>query len=142
MSLHLLRSARLRTSTAAHQVVRFRGSTRPINSPRCLLGLTSARKVAIANQEYFEKVPIVRYIMDHHISGEEAGAMFARLQPKLAAYTHLVFLGAPGYPVPTIDHLERKTREKYSGPLALGTDLMAFDVRKDEVIVIPDASKK
>jgi ribonuclease Z len=98
-------------------------------------------EVAIANQEYFEKVPIVRYIMGHHISAEEAGEMFARLQPKLAAYTHLVFLGAPGYPVPKIEDLERKTREKYSGPLALGTDLMAFDVRKDEVIVIPDASK-
>jgi hypothetical protein len=31
--------------------------------------------------------------------------------------------------------------KKYSGPLALSTDLIAFDVRKDQVIVIPDASK-
>src|SRR5215470_12745131 len=99
-------------------------------------------EVAIANEEYFAKVPIVRYIMAHHIAADEAGALFARLQPKLAAYTHLVFLGAPGYPVPTVADIERKTREKYSGPLALGTDLMAFDVRKDEVIVIPDANKK
>ena len=51
-------------------------------------------------------------------------------------------LGAPGYPAPKVDDLERKTREKYSGPLALGVDLMAFNVRKDQVIVIPDASKK
>ena len=80
--------------------------------------------------------------MAHHISAEEAGSLFARLQPKLAAYTHIVFLGSPEYPTPTIADLERKTREKYSGPLALGTDLMAFDVRKDQVIVIPDASKK
>jgi hypothetical protein len=51
-------------------------------------------------------------------------------------------LGSPAYPAPTVADIERKTREKYSGPLALGTDLMAFDVRKDQVTVIPDASKK
>ena len=99
-------------------------------------------EVAMPNQEYYDKTPIVRYIMAHHISAEEAGSLFARLQPRLAAYTHIVFLGSPEYPTPTIADLERKTREKYSGPLALGTDLMAFDVRKDQVIVIPDASKK
>jgi hypothetical protein len=44
--------------------------------------------------------------------------------------------------VPTVVDIERKTREKYSGPLALGTDLMAFDIRNDEVIVVPDASRK
>jgi ribonuclease Z len=99
-------------------------------------------EVAMPNQEYYDKTPIVRYIMAHHISAEEAGSLFARLQPRLAAYTHVVFLGSPEYPTPTVADLERKTREKYSGPLALGTDLMAFDVRKDQVIVIPDASKK
>jgi hypothetical protein len=43
---------------------------------------------------------------------------------------------------PTVADIERKTREKYSGPLAVGTDLMAFDVREDQVIVIPDPYKK
>ena len=99
-------------------------------------------EVAIANQEYYDKTPIVKYIMAHHITPEEAGSLFARLQPKLAAYTHLVFLGSPAYPAPNIADIERKTREKYSGPLALGTDLMAFDVRKDQVTVIANASKK
>ena len=99
-------------------------------------------EVAMANQEYFDKTPVVKLIMAHHINPEEAGALFARLKPKLAAYTHLVFLGSPAYPAPKVADVERKTREHYSGPLALGTDLMAFDVRKDEVIVIPDASKK
>jgi len=99
-------------------------------------------EVAIPNQEYYEKTPIVKYIMAHHISPEEAGALFARVKPKLAAYTHFVFLGSPDYPTPTVADIERKTREKYSGPLALGTDLMAFDVRKDQVIVIPDAYRK
>jgi len=99
-------------------------------------------EVAIANQEYYDKPPIVKYVMAHHITPEEAGSLFARLQPKLAAYTHLVLLGSPAYPTPKVADIERKTREKYSGPLALGTDLMAFDIRKDQVTVIPDASKK
>src|SRR5262249_12256897 len=100
-------------------------------------------EVAIANQEYYDKTPIVKYIMAHHITPQEAGSLFARLKPKLAAYTHLVFLGSPDYPAPKVADLERTTRETYSGPLALGTDLMAFDVRNDndQVIVIPDASK-
>jgi ribonuclease Z len=98
-------------------------------------------EVAIANPDYYDKTPEVKFIMAHHISPEEAGALFARLQPKLAAYTHLVFLGSPDYPAPGPKDIERKTREKYSGPLALGTDLMAFDIRSDQVIVIPDASK-
>src|SRR5262245_26465267 len=99
-------------------------------------------EVAMANQEYFDKTPVVKLIMAHHINPEEAGAMFARLQPKLAAYTHLVFLGSPAYPAPKVADVERITREKYSGPLALGTDLMAFDVHRDEAIALPDASKK
>ena len=57
-------------------------------------------EVAIANQEYYDKTPIVKYVMAHHITPDEAGALFARLQPKLAAYTHLVFLGSPAYPAP------------------------------------------
>jgi ribonuclease Z len=99
-------------------------------------------EVAIANPKYFDKTPIVKYIMAHHITPQEAGSLFARLKPKLAAYTHLVFLGSPTYPAPKVADIERTTRETYSGPLALGTDLMAFDVRNDQVIVIPDASKK
>jgi ribonuclease Z len=98
--------------------------------------------VVYFNQEYLEKTPIARYILAHLIGPDEAGALFARLQPTLAAYTHVALLGSPEYPAPTTADLEHKTREKYSGPLALGTDLMAFDVRKDQVIVLPDASKK
>jgi ribonuclease Z len=99
-------------------------------------------EVAIANEEYYDKTQIVRYIMAHHITPDEAGALFARLKPKLAAYTHLVFLGSPTYPAPKVADIERKTREKYSGPLALGTDLMAFEISKEQVTVIPDASRK
>src|SRR5256884_8821203 len=99
-------------------------------------------EVAIANQEYYDKTPIVKYIMAHHITPQEAGSLFARAKPKLAAYTHLVFLGSPDHPAPQVAGIERTTPAAYSGPLALATDLLAFDVRNDQVIVIPDASKK
>src|SRR4029453_1298051 len=40
-------------------------------------------EVSIANQEYYDKTPIVKYIIAHHITPDEAGALFARLKPKL-----------------------------------------------------------
>jgi len=99
-------------------------------------------EVAMANAAYFDRVPVVRAIMAHHISPEEAARLFNTVKPKLAAYTHLVFLGAPNFPAPNAADVLAKTRETYMGPLAMGRDLMAFDVRKDDVVVIPDASKK
>ncbi len=98
-------------------------------------------EVAMANQTYFDQTPAVRYIMAHHISPVEAGELFRRTQPKLAAFTHLVFLGAPGFPAPTPDDLVPKVREKYEGPLAVGMDLMSFDVRSDEVRVAQPPAK-
>jgi ribonuclease Z len=92
-------------------------------------------EVAMANQAYYDQTPVVRYIMAHHISPTEAGELFRRTAPKLAAFTHFVFLGAPGFPAPTPDDLVPKVREKYSGPLALGVDLTAFEIGKDEVRV-------
>lgn len=98
-------------------------------------------EVAMANQAYYDQTPVVRYIMAHHISPTEAGELFRRTTPKLAAFTHFVFLGAPGFPAPTPDDLVPKVREKYSGPLALGVDLTAFEIGKDEVRVIQPAAK-
>lgn len=99
-------------------------------------------EVAMANQAYYDQTQAVRYIMAHHISPAEAGELFSRTAPKMAAFTHLVFLGAPGFPAPTPDDLVPKVREKYSGPLALGVDLMAFEVGKDEVRTIPPNSQQ
>src|SRR5262249_57225360 len=79
-------------------------------------------EVAIANPEYYVKTPIVKYIMPCRIAPQEAGSLFARLKPKLAAYTHLVFLGSPDYPAPKVADLERTTRETYSGPLRHRSD--------------------
>lgn len=56
-------------------------------------------EVAMANQAYFDSTPVVRDIMAHHISPADAARLFNTVKPKLAAYTHLVFLGAPGFPL-------------------------------------------
>ena len=82
-------------------------------------------EVAMANQEYFDKVPIVRYIMGHHIAPEEAAALFTRLQPKLAAYTHLVFL-LPSHIAYTLCQKNERTRRGLRLILARSFSTRAF----------------
>jgi ribonuclease Z len=92
-------------------------------------------EVTMANQAYYDQTPAVRYITAHHISPVEAGELFRRTEPKPAAFTHLVFLGAAAFPARAPDDIVPKVREKYLGPLALGVDLTGFDVGKDDVRV-------
>jgi ribonuclease Z len=47
----------------------------------------------------------------------EAGMVFSRTKPKLAAYTHLVFLASERTPPATLDDLVAETRQTYGGPL-------------------------
>jgi ribonuclease Z len=74
------------------------------------------------------KEAAVQRIIGHHTTPREAGRVFARTRPKLAVYTHLVLIGSPQVPAPTIDDIVAETRETYSGPLVVGEDLMAFDI--------------
>src|ERR1700716_1646733 len=50
-------------------------------------------EVAIARPELMSEAFIQR-IMAHHTTAREAGLVFSRTKPKLAAYTHLVFLAS------------------------------------------------
>src|SRR5882757_8995102 len=50
-------------------------------------------EVAIARPELMSEAFIQR-IMAHHTTAREAGMVFSRTKPKLAAYTHLVFLAS------------------------------------------------
>jgi ribonuclease Z len=59
-------------------------------------------------------------VMEHHITPEQAGMVFARVKPKLAVYSHIVPPDAPD--------LVAHTRKAYSGPLEVGEDLMSIDV--------------
>jgi ribonuclease Z len=79
--------------------------------------------------------PVVQRVMAHHTSPQEAGTVFSRAHPKLAAYTHLVLLSRPNAPPLTNDELVAQTRETYTGSLVVGEDLMRFDIGNDDVAV-------
>ena len=88
-------------------------------------------EVAAASDELMKEAYIQR-IIAHHTLPRDAGIVFSRTRPKLAAYTHLVYLGKDNNnetvaPI-DFDLLVKQTRETYDGPLELGEDLMAFDI--------------
>jgi ribonuclease Z len=74
------------------------------------------------------KQAYIQRIIGHHTTPREAGLVFAQTKPKLAAYTHIALLGSERIPPPTIDDIVAETRKTYSGPLAVGEDLMAFEI--------------
>jgi ribonuclease Z len=80
-------------------------------------------EVAAAGSEPVRDPILLRRVLAHHISPEEAGEVFTRVRPRLAVYSHIVLLGGL-----TTDDLLTRTRETYSGPLEVGEDLMAIDV--------------
>ncbi len=84
-------------------------------------------EVASARPELMKQAYIQR-IIAHHPTPREAGLVFAQTKPKLAAYTHIALLGTERIPPPTIDDIIAETRTTYSGPLAVGEDLMAFEI--------------
>ena len=84
-------------------------------------------EVAIVRPELAEE-PFIRRIMAHHTTATEAGLIFERTKPKLAAFTHLVFLASEHVPAASVDELVADTRLTYSGPLVVGDDLMSFEI--------------
>ncbi len=47
-------------------------------------------EVAAAKEELLRRSDVVRRIIGHHTTPEQAGTVFARVRPKLAVYTHIV----------------------------------------------------
>ena len=84
-------------------------------------------EVAIARPELMAESYIKR-IMAHHTTAREAGMVFARTEPKLAAYTHLVLLASKDVSPATISDLIAETRKSYDGPLEVGEDLTCFEI--------------
>jgi len=84
-------------------------------------------EVAIARPELLSEAHIGR-IMAHHTTAREAGMVFEQTKPKLAAYTHLVFLTSPRVPRASVAELVAETRQTYRGPLEVGEDLMSFEI--------------
>lgn len=72
-------------------------------------------------------------IRRNHTIPEDAGKVFSRTKPKLAAYTHILLFGGA-----TSDDLIPATRGTYDGPLIVGEDLMQFTIGDEvEVTQIP-----
>lgn len=61
-------------------------------------------------------------VIDHHVTPEQAGEVFARTKPQLAVYSHIV------QPNATADDLIPGTRKTYGGPVEVGEDLMVINV--------------
>jgi hypothetical protein len=74
------------------------------------------RRLFSSNVEWAER------IITHHTTPEQAGAVFARVHPKLAVYSHIVPV------VATADDLIPPTRQTYAGPLEVGEDLMRLGI--------------
>jgi ribonuclease Z len=95
-------------------------------------------EVAIARPELMSEAFFQR-IMAHHTTAREAGIVFARTKPKLAAYTHLVFLASEQIAPATVADLIAETRQTYNGPLEVGEDLICFDI--GETVTVRRAPK-
>jgi ribonuclease Z len=54
--------------------------------------------------------------------------VFSLAKPKLAVYSHIVFLASDKVPRATVDDIVAGTRETYDGPLQVGVDLMSFAI--------------
>jgi len=74
-------------------------------------------------------------VMAHHTSPQEAGTIFARAKPKMAAFTHIVLISRPSVPAPSIDDVISQARQSYDGPLVAGSDLMTFEISDHGVVV-------
>jgi ribonuclease Z len=84
-------------------------------------------EVAIAKPELLPE-PHIQRIMAHHTTAREAGMVFQATKPKLAAYTHLVFLASESIRPASVEDLIAETRQTYSGPLVIGEDLLSFEI--------------
>lgn len=72
----------------------------------------------------------IERVIAHHASPEQVGRLFTAAKPRLAVYSHIV----PS--VTTAEDLIGPTRTTYSGPLAVGYDLMTIVVG-DTIDVFP-----
>ena len=61
-------------------------------------------------------------VIAHHTTPEQAGEVFARINPRLAVYTHIIPVTA------TAEDIIPPTRKTYTGPLELGEDLMVIEI--------------
>jgi ribonuclease Z len=70
-----------------------------------------------------ENAEQLKRISSNHTTPQQAGEIFARVEPKLAVYNHLLLFGTA-----TAKDLIPATRQRYAGPLVVGEDLLAIEL--------------
>jgi ribonuclease Z len=78
--------------------------------------------------------PNIEAILNHHVTAEQAGTVFSRTKPKLAAYSHIILIGDASVTAPTVADLEAQTRRTYDGPLLIGEDLTRIVIGDDVTV--------
>jgi len=96
-------------------------------------------EVVTGRDGLYDEHPELISIRDHHTTPEQAGRIFAAAKPKLAVYTHLVNLSAPGVPVVDDEQIVAQTRRTYAGPIVVGHDLMAIEI--GDAVAVYDRGK-
>src|SRR3989442_9176281 len=80
----------------------------------------------VASPESFQRAGTrperAKSVIEHHVTPEQAGEVFAKTKPRLAVYSHIV------QPDASEQDLFPGTRNAYSGPLEVGEDLMVIEV--------------
>jgi ribonuclease Z len=94
-----------------------------------LIHEVATARPALMAQAYIQR------IIAHHTTPREAGLVFSRTKPKLAAYTHLVLPASDTVLPATVADLIAETRTTYSGPLEIGEDLMSFEIEAAAITV-------
>lgn len=92
--------------------------------------------VAGIRQELLDSAKFWGVIMAHHSTPEDAGRVFAKARPKLAAYTHLALLTNGKIKPLSYPEVVEATRKTYDGPVVVGKDLMTFVIGKNGVKVV------
>ena len=65
----------------------------------------------------------LKRITAYHTTAAQAGEVFARAEPKLAVFNHLLLFGSA-----TADDLIPAARQHYAGPLIVGEDLLQIEI--------------
>jgi len=92
--------------------------------------------VVTARDGLIEKSPAVKNVLSRLAAPEDAGNVFTRAAPRLAAFYHFVFQSSPEFPPVTEQEIIDTTRRTYAGPLVLSEDLMAFVITREGVRVV------
>jgi ribonuclease Z len=85
-------------------------------------------EVGAARPDLLASNVAVQRVIAHHTTPKEAGMVFSQAKPKMAVYSHIVLLSREKFPEPTLDDVVAETRQTYRGPLAIGEDLMSFEI--------------